>query len=307
MISVSLLSAILGVSAQLTSAVPVQRRTTPSFTSILAFGDSYTDNGNGAFKISNNTWPANPHYYNGRFSNGPTYIENVATNLSLPLHDYAYGGATSSNALVQGYTGPSSTIAVPSVVEQISSYLSDTPANPPLSSSLVVILAGANDIFFDPNITAAQTVAAIMPSIELLQSHGAQRFLLLNYPDLSQIPYDLYVNNANKTLLASYSAELGTLLQALADGMEGVAFVDLMPLFDKFAFYEEPKMFGFEPLGSYGSCLTGVYMETGSGVVTYCGEEEVERRVFWDEYHPTKKAHQVAAGEVLRVLSGPFG
>lgn len=39
----------------------------------------------------------------------------LASDMSLPLYDYGVGGATSSNSLVQGFTGPSSSIVVPAV------------------------------------------------------------------------------------------------------------------------------------------------------------------------------------------------
>lgn len=42
----------------------------------------------------------------------------VARGLNLTLDDYSYGGATSNNDLVRGFTGNGSTIPVPGVYQQ---------------------------------------------------------------------------------------------------------------------------------------------------------------------------------------------
>lgn len=59
------------------------------------------------------------------------------------------GGATSDNTLVQGYTGPNSTIGVPSVADQVRQYNASAAAD-----SLHAIMIGINDIFFNANVTA---------------------------------------------------------------------------------------------------------------------------------------------------------
>ncbi|CEH14727.1 lipolytic protein g-d-s-l family [Ceraceosorus bombacis] len=55
--------------ASLASAKPVKLGL---ITQLVNFGDSLTDNGNGSYLLTNKTWPADPAYFNGRFSNGPT-------------------------------------------------------------------------------------------------------------------------------------------------------------------------------------------------------------------------------------------
>ena len=43
------------------------------------------------------TFPESP-YYEGRWSNGPTWIEVVASSLGISLTDYGAGGATTGSA-----------------------------------------------------------------------------------------------------------------------------------------------------------------------------------------------------------------
>lgn len=42
--------------------------TSSNFTRLIVFGDSYSDDGNGSWIVSNETWPADPAYYGHHFS-----------------------------------------------------------------------------------------------------------------------------------------------------------------------------------------------------------------------------------------------
>jgi hypothetical protein len=57
---------------------------------VVAYGDSLSDNGN-IYAVSG--FPP-PPYYNGRLSNGPVAVENLAAQLGATLVDFAWGGAT---------------------------------------------------------------------------------------------------------------------------------------------------------------------------------------------------------------------
>lgn len=197
------------------------------------------------------------------------------------------GGATTSNTLVQGYTGPGGTIAVPSVVDQLATFLDKTAPqgraftaldSTALAAPLFVVFAGANDILFNPNISASQTHQVLLQvATRLRDAYHSSKVLAISPPDMSKLPYGFYVDTPTKQSLQSYTALLGDLLgrsQRLA------VHVDLRPLFEDFEYYAAPLAYGFDPLGKYGSCLEGAYGETPN--VTVC--EHAERRVYWDEY-----------------------
>lgn len=44
------------------------RQASNNFTRLIVFGDSYSDDGNGAWIVSNETWPSDPAYYGHHFS-----------------------------------------------------------------------------------------------------------------------------------------------------------------------------------------------------------------------------------------------
>ncbi len=76
----------------------VAHAASPTYDNLIVFGDSYCDVGN-IFALTGGAEPAAP-YYNGRFSNGPIWLDHVAGFLGVPLKasalggtDYAFGGA----------------------------------------------------------------------------------------------------------------------------------------------------------------------------------------------------------------------
>lgn len=127
--------------------------------------------GHGAWLLSNHTWPADPAYYQGSFSNGPVWpvVLSEALGISSELNDKAVAGATSDNAVVQGYTGANSNIPVPSALDQISQYLSQGPLSYDKNVSLYAIVIGANDIFRNPAMSADSVIQAIIKGMKQLQ------------------------------------------------------------------------------------------------------------------------------------------
>jgi hypothetical protein len=61
---------------------------------LVVFGDSLSDNGN-LFELIGQPLPP---YWDGRSSNGPTYAEQLAQLLHVPLDDLAFGGAEASDS-----------------------------------------------------------------------------------------------------------------------------------------------------------------------------------------------------------------
>src|SRR5580704_16660773 len=136
--SISIMLALLAV------ASPGALAATASYDALYVFGDSYCDVGN-IFAATGGAQPAAP-YYNGRFSNGPIWLDHVAGFLGVPLKpylqggtDFAFGGAwvTADQPIPGG--------SIPSVPDQVKLYLSkhDGKADP---HALYVIEGGGNDI-----------------------------------------------------------------------------------------------------------------------------------------------------------------
>ena len=92
---------------------------TGPFTHLFVFGDSLSDSGN-IFAATGGLIPG-PPYFNGRFSNGPIWVEHLAPALGFPFDDatdFAFGGAES------GAASPTD------VLNQVGGFLTGGAANP---------------------------------------------------------------------------------------------------------------------------------------------------------------------------------
>src|SRR5215475_11575436 len=63
-----------------------------TLTKLVVFGDSLSDTGN-LFAATFGAVPPSPPYFQGRFSNGPVWVDALARKLTLPVENFAIGGA----------------------------------------------------------------------------------------------------------------------------------------------------------------------------------------------------------------------
>src|SRR5919108_3147959 len=75
--------------------LPFGRTWAGPYTTVVMFGDSLSDNGN-LLALTGGAVPASP-YFAGRFSNGPVWVERLASALDVPLVNFAVGGALTGN------------------------------------------------------------------------------------------------------------------------------------------------------------------------------------------------------------------
>lgn len=242
------------------------------FTSLTVFGDSLSDTGN----VSLATGGALPGagYATGRYSNGDLWVDGLATRLGLPLAPSGAGGR--NFAWGSAETGPgatSSVTGVPTLVAQIAQF--QAGGGTLGAGSLATVWAGGNDIFngLAPNDAADRVVG----SLSTLQTLGASRILVVNLVDLGQLPrfrggaQELAMSGASD----AFNARLALGVAGLASSR--IALVDVASFFD--AALSNPAAFGFTNTTDKGQPL-------GAGGANY---------VWWDESHPTTKAHGLVA------------
>jgi phospholipase/lecithinase/hemolysin len=63
-----------------------------NFEEIYVFGDSLSDDGN-VFEATEEDYPPSPPYFEGRLSNGPIWVEYLASELGAESNNFAYGGS----------------------------------------------------------------------------------------------------------------------------------------------------------------------------------------------------------------------
>jgi phospholipase/lecithinase/hemolysin len=248
----------------------------PTFTHLYVFGDSYCDVGN-IFIATGGAEPAAP-YYNGRFSNGPLWVDHVAGYLGLPLKpslmpggtDFAFGGAEVTAPVVT----PEGTI--PSVPQQVALYLEASlgKADP---NALYIIEGGGNDILNATSGTPQQLgyeiALGIAESEFLLREAGARHFLIPNLFNVGLLPA-AQSNSAFATAASTAANQWLTKLLALESLLGGIHIVRL-DVFDLMnAVQTDPTHFGFANITT--PCLTP----------TVCADPD--HTLFWDVEHPTE-------------------
>jgi phospholipase/lecithinase/hemolysin len=194
-------------------------------TSIVAFGDSLTDGGtykNGVLGVNPATGALitiSNAYGGGRFTtNGTdalTWAEVVAKSKGLSMavaggegfsqtyspaaggNNYAQGGSRVKLNPGIGNDGTKAKASALDVSSQVARYLAANASFP--TKQLVLLSAGANDVFFNtdakvlaavPNpqpalIQAAKDLAALAKT---MQANGAQRLVIANLPDMGKTP-----------------------------------------------------------------------------------------------------------------------
>ena len=214
-------------------------------TEIVVFGDSLSDTGN-LYLASGQKTPPSPPYFLGRFSNGPLWVERLASrldevvpprpslSLGLGATNYAWGGAE---------TGPGATPSgIPNIGTQIGQFLA---ANTPTDSQLFVIWGGANDFLHattppDP----ADLVANIVDHISTIagEAQGAKlKFLVPNLPPLGLTPGALSQGVNISSLLNDLSREFNARLSAALEELAGKLEITIMQL-DIFSLAQEIRL-----------------------------------------------------------------
>lgn len=264
------------------------------FNQIVVFGDSLSDTGNANFSLG----VAGQGYFDGRFSNGPVWVEYLATQLQLapPVanlessagRNYAFGGArTDGSGLISFF--------INDIDEQVPDYINNDGG--PLGDELIVVWGGAND-FLDGQTNTSVPVANLASDIADLHAAGGRRFMVVNLPLLGQTPR--FVGTSNETVFDTLSAQFNTQLSSSLDNLEGsLADIEFFRV-DAGALIEDaalnPATYGFTNVTDEAMGLGGI---------------DPDEYLFWDDVHPTTAAHeliaQVAADilfDALSVLTG---
>lgn len=250
------------------------------FDEIVVFGDSLSDNGN-LLLIEDQPKPDPALYYQGRFSNGPVWVEYLAEppRLNLPLHDRALGGAQSDGLIPPG------------LIEQVTAYIATS--GPPLShDSLFVIWIGGND-YLNGNGDFQGAVDNINTAMERLAEFEARHILVLNLPDLGAIPDTLTTPEAAEATVFSlnFNAELGNMIDRFSAEHPEIGLYE----FDVFSFFMEirnnPAAFGFINVTEPSPNFQVENNFDGAGYL------------FWDDRHPTTATHTLLADRVFTALN----
>jgi len=310
------------------------------FDQIVVFGDSLSDPGN-AFALNGGQTIGAPDYgmtgvdANGipevvtlipdapyasrRFSNGRTWVEDLAAAIGLALNarpavagalfgerdgrasNYAVGGATAADLSASG--GSQFPLGV-----QVSLFLGDVRGQAP-DDALYVIAIGGNDIRAalvaqDPTVVIGAALTSITGNVVRLHAAGARKFLIWNAPDVGRTPaiqrLDAAVCGAFHGCISAgatqasalYNAQLNGVLQGLG-ALPGISIVPF-DAFGTLALVQgDPRRFGL--VDARTACIQPNVPQFGfpSSPPFRCAQPD--RWFFWDGIHPTRAGHAIIA------------
>jgi phospholipase/lecithinase/hemolysin len=266
----------------------------PSYSQIYVFGDSLSDTGN-LYNNLGQQFPPSPPYFDGRFSNGLLWVENLAFELNLTPNQatnfaFAAAGTGISSQFVNA--NPPISLTVPGLLGQVNNYVTpliNTGQNTD-SDALYILWAGALDYLFG-NITPSESTTNIAQAITSLTNIGAKNLLIGNLPDLGLLPSTINTPNSSilTTLTNLHNQALETSinnLQLTLGNTVNLTLLDIDLLFDNLI--ANPTNFGLTNV-TQGCLLIG------------CNNPD--EFFFWDTIHPTAKTHSLISDFALETLN----
>lgn len=164
------------------------------FTQIVSFGDSISDTGNTFLAAG---IPGAP-YFEGRFSNGPVWVEVLAGLIGVaPPAPSLVGGTNNSWGGAETGVGPSF-MGTPNLGTQVAAFVA---ANTLAPTQLVTITGGGNDFLNAGQNDPIVPVNNISSAITGLVASGGRNFIVANLPRLGQVPATAGLPAANRDAL----------------------------------------------------------------------------------------------------------
>ena len=287
---------------------------TAAYTALFAFGDSLSDAGND-WIVDGNTDPVSP-YYQGHFSNGLTWVEDLSNMLGLGTlkpslaggNDFAFGGAETGPTAVEG-------VNPGDLLFQVAQYAALHPK--PVGGALYTLDIGGNDIFkaldefhagqISPSVAGtaiAQAEANTVHAVESLFALGARNLLFYEVPDLGLAPH-----------LSAEGPAWQNLASGLAKSFDQTVLSDLVPLEHLgLKVYDLPTYADLDLVASkpsyfatqYGITFTNVTNMGWTGNFTSSSSGNLspfyQDYLFFDSVHPTALAHQLTADIAYHTL-----
>jgi outer membrane lipase/esterase len=274
-----------------------QRSLAGDFTDLWAFGDSLTDTGN-LSAMTSGLAPPSPPYFNGRFSNGPLWIEGLAASLGMEI-DFDMPVTVeplANNQAIAGAFTDTRGVAFPGigVLSQVDNFLA--AGGTIGSDDLVVIWAGGNNYFRGDLDPAGPVTDLTMAVSDLALDAGARWFVVPNLPDLGDTPVAVAggLTEALNALIAAHNEALAEAMAALSDELAvEIVVVNMNAVFAEI--FSRPHIYGFDNVTE--PCLIRIPGGTlPTGACPPEGETyDATGAVFWDQLHPSAAVHALFA------------
>ncbi|KAF9444420.1 carbohydrate esterase family 16 protein [Macrolepiota fuliginosa MF-IS2] len=255
-----------------------------SFSTIVTFGDSYTDGGvhDGSALGAPVLDQPNP-FAGGRYTNGPVWAEYLANVAGATLKDYAMRGAVVATGQWPSLTGTKSS----DLLTQANTFISQAGPRPAADSTLYVLFFGIEDYVLshdngDSDLSnPAGNIAFTILRLASSPVFG-KNFLII----------DNHGRGTETTAGANFKAEVFQSLASLRDYGLNVGFVDLSTVWDG-VLGSSP---GYQAFGytSTSACLASTTTTDGS-----CADPD--HAFYWFPGAPTTATHKIISDYIQAV------
>jgi phospholipase/lecithinase/hemolysin len=290
---------------------------------LVIFGNSISDTGN-VFSLTNNTFPPAPLYYEGRFSDGPLWVDYLSEDLGLNPSNFYNSNSTNFsegiNFSIGGATTGTTTLGdlpelnFPGVTTQVNDYLNYLNGTAIDEDALVVYWSGENDYvqaFQNEGtlISPEVPITNISNSLAQLANAGVENVLVSNLINLANVPLGRSFIPPDQldqlTLLTNaHNDALNSAIASLSTAFPETNFV----VFDTNSFleniFDNSTEFGLidDPIES---CLTPNNFPDIAPNVVPC--DNPEEYFYYDNQHFTSAVHQLIADSALQTINDNFG
>jgi len=268
------------------SAVGASLSFASSISSVVVYGDSLSDNGN-LYKL---VGLPGPPYDQGRLSNGPVAVEQLASKLGAPLVDFAVAGATTGLGNEADFGTPTSLglVSLPGMLAEYGSAAS-LAAIPAYKSGLFIVWGGPNDFLSPSPLDTTPTeivnraVSDLVTIVNGLKAQGVTNILVPGMADLGLTPA---YSSKGPVAVAQATALTNLFNQTLvSELLVGTKYFDTATLLRTIV--ADPTAYGLTDVKD--ACyVTGVSL---------CSNPD--SYLFFDSEHPTTYADSILAENFL--------
>lgn len=309
-----------------------------AYTAEYVFGDSLSDRGNlaeigflqTAFGRPVTTNYPDPPSNHDSFTNGPVAVQLLAKSLGLnadpsvfvtgfmdvhglfggasyiPGTNYAVAGATA--ALAPPVAGGVPGANLPNQITAYTTFMKGV-VDP---KALYVVMIGGNDVRNAalnstgvPAVTLG--VTAEVNAIQTLITEGARKFLVVNVPDVGNIPefqkqHPTLAANAT-TYSQNYDTQLATKIAGLTNPVDtSITSFDLYGFSNQIQAAAQAGLLNIKNVTDY--CYTAAPILTSTTAVCGANGQNINSLYFWDAIHPTAEVQAIWATGFEQALAG---
>lgn len=260
-----------------------------SFDKIVIVGDSLSDSEGRMYSKSLGFIPSAPQYYDGRFTNGYTWVDFLSSPayMNVEAENKAEGGAVAGTYCKLN--------PVFMFISSMSTQVKNLRFN---ERDLAIVSIGSNDyITFDKK-NVNKVVGDLVKNLNKMIKHGAKNVIVMGVPDFSQTPYAQEKDKTYQNTLQEMSKHHNEILETEIIKIRGesginIKYFDLSESFN--SIIQQAKDLGYDTTHAFHQGYVG-------GAPLDISPEYI----FNDSVHPTQEVHAIFAMKIQEFIAKEF-